>query len=172
MIEAPTSPRRAAVIGHGAVAPPAALAVALLTVAVGQWIKAGGGRLGVSFPPFYAHWYPYVGTLAPLAVLVLAGAAAATPVLVRRLSQPAAFAAALYAMALALGISLSVSRGGVHDLWAVFKVGPGGSLEAHQEYLPGLAHLTRGVHDYVSHFPRLIPALPIHVKGNPPGPGW
>jgi methylthioxylose transferase len=169
VIEARTNPRRAAAILGGGLAPSVALAVALLTVGVGQGIRAGGGRVGVSFPPFYAHWYPYVGALAPVAVLVLTGAAAAAPVVVRRVRQPALFAAALYAMALALGISLAVSRGGVHDLWAVFKVGPGGSLAAYQEYLPGLAHLG-GVHNYVSQFPRLIPTLPIHVAGNPPGP--
>jgi hypothetical protein len=80
------------------------------------------------------------------------------------------FAACLYGLALALGVALNISRGGVHELWAVFKTGPGGSLEAYQEYLPGLPSLSAGVHFYVSHFPQLIPSLPIHVEGNPPGP--
>jgi len=170
VIEAGARLRRTAWTGQGGIAPLGALAVALLTVAVGQWIKAAGGHVGVSFPPFYAHWYPYVGALAPVAVLVLASAAAAGPVVLRRVRSPALFGATLYVMTLALGVSLSASRGGVHDLWAVFKVGPGGSLEAYQEYLPGLAHLARGVHFYVSRFPYLIPVLPIHVKGNSPGP--
>jgi hypothetical protein len=150
--------------------PLAGATLAAVTVLVGQWVKATGGRVGVFFPPFYAHWYPYVGRLAVLAILVLGGAAAATPVLVWRVRQPIVVGAALYLLALAPGVSLNVARGGVHDLWAVFKTGPGGSLEAYQEYLPGLPALAHGVHFYVAHFPRLIPSLPIHVKGNPPGP--
>jgi hypothetical protein len=144
--------------------------VAALTVAIGQWIKASGGRLGVFFPPFYAHWYPYAGALAAVAGFVLAGAAALTPMAVRRVQRPFVFAAVLYGLALALGVSLNISRGGVHDLWAVFKTGPGGSLEAYQEYLPGLPALSQGVHHYVARFPQLIPSLPIHDAGNPPGP--
>ena len=144
--------------------------LAALTVAVGQSIKTSGGRLGVFFPPFYAHWYPYAGALAAVAGIVLAGAAALTPIAVRRVQRPVVFAVGLYGLALALGVSLNISRGGVHDLWAVFKTGPGGSLEAYQEYLPGLPMLSRGVHHYVANFPQLIPSLPIHVKGNPPGP--
>ena len=54
----------------------AGAAVAALTVGVGQWIKASGDRLGVFFPPFYAHWYPYAGSLAAVTGLMMAGAAA------------------------------------------------------------------------------------------------
>jgi hypothetical protein len=150
--------------------PLAGATIAAVTVLGGQWIKATGGRLGVFSPPFYAHWHPDAGALAPVAILVLGGAASATPHWIWKPRRPAIIAASLYALALALGISLNISRGGVPDLWAVFKTGPGGSLEAHQEYLPGLPALARGVHFYVSHFPALIPFLPIHVKGNPPGP--
>jgi uncharacterized membrane protein len=100
----------------------------------------------------------------------MGAAAAVTPYWMRRARRPALFAAGLYALALVLGVSLNISRGGVHDLWAVFKTGPGGSLEAYQEYLPGLPALDRGIHFYVAHFPQLIPSLPIHVQGNPPGP--
>ena len=69
MIEAGT--RRSAWSRNGRLPPLAVLAAAVLTVAAGQWIQAAGGRIGVPFPPFYAHWYPYVGALAPVAVLVL-----------------------------------------------------------------------------------------------------
>ena len=131
---------------------------------VGQWVRAGGGRLGVPFSPFYAHWYPYAGRLVFVPLVVLGSAAALAPHWVDRVRRPALLAAGLYALALALGISLNVSRGGVHDLWAVFKPGPGGSLEAYQEYLPGLSALGRGIPYYVGHFPALIPSLPIHVQ--------
>jgi hypothetical protein len=170
VIAGATQPVRALWGGPTRLVAPAGVTLAALTVLVGQSIKAAGGRLGAFFPPFYAHWYPYAGALAPVAVLVLGVAAFAMPYVLRRIRRPLLFAAGLYALALALGVSLNVSRGGVHDLWAVFKTGPGGSLEAYQEYLPGLPALARGVHFYVSHFPQLIPRLPIHVKGNPPGP--
>lgn len=170
MIETAAEPLRLPGRLQGWTLPLSGAIVAAGTVAAGQWIKATGGRLGVFFPPFYAHWNPVAGALAPVAVVVLAAGAAAAPALVRRVRRPAAFAFVLYALALALGVALNISRGGVHDLWAVFKTGPGGSLEAYQEYLPGLPFLNAGVHFYVSHFPQLIPALPIHVAGNPPGP--
>ena len=100
---------------------PAGAVLAGFTVLIGQWIKATGGRLGVPFPPFYAHWYPYAGGLVPVTVVVLGGAAAVAPRWARRVRRPALFAIGLYALALALGIGLGVARGGVHDLWAVHR---------------------------------------------------
>ena len=170
MIDAAT-PARAAPRMRVRLVPLAGAAVAGLTVLVGQWIKAAtGDQLGVFFPPFFAHWHPYAGRLAVVAVVVLSGAAAVTPAWAGYAKRPVVFAAAVYVLALSLGVTVNIARGGVHDLWAVFKTGPGGSLEAYQEYLPGLSALAHGVPFYVSHFPALIPSLPIHVKGNPPGP--
>jgi hypothetical protein len=170
MIDSAFQPARGIIRPPPRIIAPAGALVAGLAVVIGQLIKGTGGRLGVPFPPFYAHWYPYAGGLVPVTVIVLGGAAAVAPRLAERVRQPVLFCVFLYGLALALGISLNVARGGVHDLWAVFKTGPGGSLEAYQEYLPGLSALTRGVPYYVAHFPALIPSLPIHVQGNPPGP--
>jgi hypothetical protein len=170
MIDSAVQPARAVVRTPSRIIAPAGVIVAAATVLIGQSIKATGGRLGVPFPPFYAHWYPYAGALVPVAVVVLGGAAAVAPRWAQHARRPVLFAAGLFGLALALGISLNIARGGVHDLWAVFKTGPGGSLEAYQEYLPGLSALSRGVPYYVGHFPALIPSLPIHVQGNPPGP--
>ena len=88
----------------------AGAAAAGSAVLAGQWIKATGGRLGVSVPPFYAHWHPYAGPLATLAVAVFAAAAALTPIWIRRARSPAAFVLGLYALALGLGVSLNVSN--------------------------------------------------------------
>jgi hypothetical protein len=52
----------------------------------------------------------------------------------------------------------------------VFNLGPGGSFEASREYLPALPLLSHGVGYYVGHFAHLLPYLPTHAKGNPPGP--
>jgi methylthioxylose transferase len=163
-------PVRSALRDPGRIVAPAGVLVAGATLLIGQWVRAGGGRLGVFFPPFYAHWYPYAGRLVFVPVIVLGAGAACAPRWAARVGRPAVLAAGLYALALALGISLNIARGGVHDLWAVFKTGPGGSLEAYQEYLPGLSSLNRGIPFYIRHFPALIPGLPIHVQGNPPGP--
>ena len=170
MIEAVTRPAGLSPREMARFLPVAGAVAAALTVAGGLWIKASGGTVGAFSPPFYAHWYPYAGPLVPVAVLVLAGAAALAPSWSTRVRRPIVFAAALYVLSLALGVSLNIARGGVHDLWHVFQTGPGGSLESHQEYLPGLSALHRGIPYYVSHFPALIPGLPIHVQGNPPGP--
>jgi methylthioxylose transferase len=167
---AATHPGRGTLRSRLELVPVAGAILAGLTVVVGQWIKAGGGRLGVFFPPFYAHWHPHAGRLALVSLGVLGGSAVVAVYWVRWARRPILFAAGLYVLALVLGVSLNVSRGGIADLWAVFKTGPGGSLGAYQEYLPGLPALAHGVPFYVSHFPTLIPRLPIHVKGNPPGP--
>ena len=170
MIEAVTQPARLGRREPARLLRLAGAVAAALTVAAGLWIKAAGGRVGAFSPPFYAHWHPFAGKLVPVAVLVLGGAAALAPKGLARVRRPIVFACSLFVLALALGVSLNVARGGVHDLWAVFQTGPGGSLESYQEYLPGLSALHRGIPYYVSHFPALIPSLPIHVQGNPPGP--
>jgi methylthioxylose transferase len=167
---AATQSPRAPFGGHAGLAQLGAAALVALTVLAGQLITATGGWVGVAFPPFYARWHPDAGPLAVVATAVLGGAAVLAPPWVRRARRPILFAVGLYVLALALGVSLNLSRGGITDLWAVFKTGPGGSRAAYQEYLPGLPALARGIGSYVSHFPALIPRLPIHVQGNPPGP--
>jgi hypothetical protein len=146
------------------------LLVAALTVLAGQAIKAAGGQLGVFFPPFYIRWAPHVGPLAAVWVAGAMGAAAVTPRWIDRPRRAPLMAAGLFALALALGVSLNVARDGFHELWAVFQIGPGGSPEAGNEYLADPAALSHGVAYYVAHFPTLFPSLPQKVTGNPPGP--
>src|SRR5437763_9622454 len=116
-----------------ATVPALGLALAALIVLVGQAIKAAGGQLGAFFPPFYVRWDPHVGPLAAVAVATALGAAAVTPRWVQRARRPPPFAAGLFALALALGVSLNIARGGFHELWAIFQRGPGGSPEAGNE---------------------------------------
>jgi hypothetical protein len=170
VIAAATRRTRFAVATPKVAVPLVAALLAAVTVVVGQAIKAGGGALGVPFPPFYVHFSPHGGPLAAVSIGVLASAAALASTWIRRAHRPAVLAAFLFGLALSLGVGLNIARDGAHGLWVVFQTGPHGSLEAHQEYLPGLPALDRGVGFYVKHFPALIPSLPIHVKGNPPGP--
>jgi hypothetical protein len=162
--------RRIATRRPGPTVPVVGALMAALTVIAGAWIKARGGRLGVPTPPFYIRWQPRISPLAAVSIGVLAVAAASTASLARSRIRPLLFAACLFALALALDIGLNIARGGAHELWAVFQIGPHRSREGPQEYLPGLWALARGVPYYVSHFPALIPRLPVHVRGNPPGP--
>jgi methylthioxylose transferase len=146
------------------------LIVAALTVLVGLGIKAATDGLGTALPPFVMFWSIHVDPLAAVSVVVAVGAAALTPVLISRLRHPVAFAGAVFALALALGLSLNLARTGIGQWTAVFTPGPHGSREGHNEYLPGLPALAHGVAYYLRHFPALLPHLPIHVQGNPPGP--
>jgi hypothetical protein len=150
--------------------PALGFAIAAVTVLVGQAIKAAGGQLGVFSPPFYVYWHPKAGVLAALSIGVLTAAAAVTPAWIWRTRRPFVFAGAVFALALALGVSLNIARGGPHELYAIFQTTSGGSPESGNEYLLGLPALDHGVRFYVEHFGSLIPSLPQKVTGNPPGP--
>jgi hypothetical protein len=136
----------------------------------GLAIKAATGALGTPLPPFILSWQPAIHPLATLSVGVLTTAALAAPRLLLPVRRQAGFVGGLYGLTLTLGLSLNLARGGMHDWWAVFAVGHRGSREARFEYLPGLGALRHGVAAYVSHFAQLVPSLPLHAAGNPPGP--
>ncbi len=150
--------------------PRAGLVVCALTVAVGLAIRATTLGLGTPLPPFSMLFSPELDPLVAVSVLVLGGAATLTPRLIDRAATPARVVGGLFALALALGLSLNVARAGVSGWTAVFTSGVHGSPEAPHEYLPGLPALAHGVAYYVGHFPQLLMHVPTHVRGNPPGP--
>jgi hypothetical protein len=115
-------------------------------------------------------WMPAFDPLAAVSLLVLATVVIAAPRLITGIRHPATLAVTLYALALALGLSLNLARDGTHGWASVFATGHHGSVEGGFEYLPGLPWLGSGVNYYVSHFAPLFPYLTTHVKGNPPGP--
>ena len=94
----------------------------------------------------------------------------AAPWAIERVRSGAAFAMLGYVVTLAVGLSVAAARMGTAGWSHVFDLGPGGSFEAKFEYLPALPALRRGVAYYVGHFAQLLPELPTHTKGNPPGP--
>ena len=150
--------------------PPAGMAGIAATVVAGLWIEAGAGGLGTPLPPFLMAWRPVVHPLVLVSVMVLAGAVLTAPVLIERVRSRVAFAAALYGLALILGLSLNLARAGTGGWWTVFAIGRHGSFEGGFEYLPALPVLSRGIGYYLNHFGSLFPYLTTHVKGNPPGP--
>ena len=62
-------------------------------------------------------------------------------------------------------LALAAARGGPGAWDHVFA----GSWEAGNEYLPALPALTYGPGYFLDHFAQLVPALPVHAAGHPPG---
>ncbi|MEN3280912.1 MAG: methylthioxylose transferase [Solirubrobacteraceae bacterium] len=140
---------------------------AAATVATGLAIRHLHGGLGTATPPFVMVWGPRLDPLAAVSALVVAAGIALAPRLPRR---PPAFAAGALALALGLGLGINLARSGAAGWYAVFDLGPGGSFEAANEYLPGLPALSYGPRFYLDRFAELVPSLPVNVAGHPPGP--
>ena len=113
---------------------------------------------------------PRLDPLAGVSALAVACAVALAPRLPSRLGHPLTFAAGVLALALGLGLALNLARSGTSGWYAIFDVGPRGSFEAANEYLPGLPALSYGARFYLDRFAELVPSLPVNVAGHPPGP--
>jgi hypothetical protein len=150
--------------------PLATAAVGAVVIAVGLAVHAATGRLGTALPPFVSSFGVVANApAAAIAALVLVAGVVATPRLLHRRVSPPAFAATLFALGLALGLSLSAARHGTADWSRVFRTGPGGSFEAKNEYLPALPAAAPGIHYLLDRFALLVPALPPNPSGHPPG---
>jgi hypothetical protein len=136
-----------------------------VTVAVGVALDRSGVVLGTPLPPFVGDVEPRASWLALPAGALLAGAAAVAPRLPKAPLGPARFALAVLALALAVRVALSTARNGPDGWWVVF----GYSFEAPNEYLPALAALSYGVGFFLDFFAELVPSLPVHSAGHPPG---
>jgi hypothetical protein len=147
------------------VLPAAAFAVMAATVAVGMWLARHDGReLGVPYPPFIGRWDPAVTAWALAAVALIALAVWAAP---RALAfPPAAFALAVYGFTLALRLALGAASRGADEWSHVFDPD---SFEGPNEYLPALTALQYGPGFLLDRFAELVPALPVHAAGHPPG---
>jgi hypothetical protein len=145
-------------------------AVAAATLATGLLVEASGRVLGTASPPFLVTFAPAAQAVAALAAaVVLAGIVVAGPRLLRAPRSPAVFAAGLFLATLALTLALNAARVGTGEWSAVFDLGPAGSFEAKNEYLPGLPALSYGTGFFLDRFAELVPALPVNVAGHPPG---
>jgi methylthioxylose transferase len=143
---------------------------AAATVAAGLLIRHLHGGLGTATPPFVMAWGPRLDPLAVVSALAVAAGIALAPRLPRHLGHPLTFAAGVLALSLGLGLALNLARAGIAGWYAIFDLGPHGSFEAPNEYLPGLPALSYGARFYLDRFAELVPSLPVNVAGHPPGP--
>jgi hypothetical protein len=145
--------------------PAAGFAAMAVTVAVGLWLARHDGReLGLPFPPFIGRWDPRATAWALVAAALLALAVWAAPRLLAL--RPAAFAATVYAIALALRLALGATSDGTSGWSHVFDAD---GFEGPNEYLPALTALQHGPGFFLDRFAELVPALPVHAAGHPPG---
>jgi hypothetical protein len=145
--------------------PAVAFAAMAVTVAAGMWLARHDGReLGVPFPPFIGRWDPAIAAWALGVVALLAVAVWAVPHLLT--IRPAAFAAAVFLLTLGLRLALGASSRGTAEWSRVFDPG---SFEGPNEYLPALSALRYGPGFFLDRFAELVPALPVHAAGHPPG---
>ena len=144
---------------------PAVLAFVAVTFLVGYVLDRRGERLGTPRPPLAfdvdraASW-PWV----LVAVAVLVAAIAVVPRL--GAMRPLTFALSTLGLALAVRLAVGAARFGPEgwdDPWNE-------SFNAKNEYLPALPGLDSvGAGHFVDHFDTILPALPVHAAGHPPG---
>lgn len=161
-MSAATAPTRRA--GARLATPLVATFIAAATVFVGLWEDGHGRLLGVPHPPFIGAWNPEVTAWIVLTVPCFVGAVLLVNPLVKLKALP--FAAALFALTLVLRLVLFAARLGT-DYDRALEVLPRG--EGKNEYLPTLAALDYGPRFFLDRFAELVPALPVHSAGHPPG---
>jgi len=147
--------------------PVAGFAVMAGTVAAGLWLARHAGReLGVPFPPFVGRWDPAATAWVLVAAALFGLAIGAAPRLLSPALAPAAFALAVFVLTLALRLALGAASRGTGEWSRVFDPG---SFEGANEYLPALTALRYGPGFFLDRFAELVPALPVHAAGHPPG---
>ena len=139
--------------------------VAVATVAVGLWRDGHGTQLGVPHPPFIgAYGIRATWWLIPTVPAFVAAVALVRPVLKLRGVR---FALSIFVGTLILRVLLGAVRQGTFGWHDMFDVLPRG--EGKNEYLPSLAAFDYGARFFLDRFSELVPALPVHSAGHPPG---
>ena len=141
------------------------MAAMAATVVIGLSLDWSGTQLGVPHPPFIGAYGPQANILELVTIPCFIAAVALVPWILRL--KPALFGAALYVTTLILRVTLNTGRGGTHQLDRALFVGPKG--EGKNEYLPSLAAFDYGPRFVLDRFAELVPSLPVHSAGHPPG---
>jgi methylthioxylose transferase len=143
----------------------AAGVAALVTIAGGLSLqRVAGEPLGLPYAPLVGNWAPQADPLLAVSIGCFAAAVAVAP---RLLALPCpAFGVAAFGLTLVLRLALAAGGGGT-DQWS--HVFDEGSFEGPNEYLPALGALDFGSGFFVDRFAELVPSLPVHAAGHPPG---
>jgi len=148
---------------------PALIAAAtLLTIAVGLIAKAAGVDWYTPAQPLTVLLRPRLSPWALLGIAVLAAALYAARRLFTAEMGGIGFALAGFALTLFTRVALNGMRSGPSGLYDVFVVHANHG-EGRTEYLPALPLLDGGVERFLDYFDALVPTLPVHAAGNPPG---
>jgi methylthioxylose transferase len=144
---------------------PLVLAFIAATFAVGLTLDASGVHLGTPKPPLLFDWHPRAEALWVLvAVAVCATAVWIAPRLLAL--RPVPFGLAIFGLALAVRLAVATMRYGTDGWTEPWDT----SFNAKNEYVPALPAIEAlGVRFFLDRFDDILPALPVHVAGHPPG---
>ncbi len=138
-----------------------------LTVAVGLTAKSFGVYWGAPAQPLLIAFDPvFTGWL----ILSLGGLAAGLYLGLRLYRSEAGagqFGLALFGLALFTRLALNLARAGPEEWYSVYIVRPVSS--GRLEYLGAMTELKAGIGPFLDNFVSLVPTLPIHPAGHPPG---
>jgi len=134
-----------------------------ITVAVGLWLDANGTLLGVPHPPFIGGY----GVRADPWLVVAIPCFVAAVALVPRVLRMRYFPLALFGGTLVLRLVLAAARQGTSAWDRPFVLGRRG--EGPLEYLPAMPAFDYGPRFVLDRFAELVPSLPVHAAGHPPG---
>jgi hypothetical protein len=143
------------------------VAAAAAAIAVGLIARAAGVNWGAPGQPLFVVYRPVLSGWELLALAGLAGALLAALRLRRAGLGPLPFAAALFGLTLLARLALNLARRGPEDWYHVFVVRETG--EGRLEYLPALSALRDGAGPFLDRFDAIVPTLPVHPSGHPPG---
>jgi methylthioxylose transferase len=146
--------------------PLAGAVIGFATLAVGLYVRRVLDEpIGLPYAPLVGSWEPEADPLLAVTIACFAAAVVAAPRLLR-LPAPA-FAAAMLVLTLVLRLALAAGGGGIDQWSAVFD--PDRSWEGENEYVAALGALEFGSRFFLDRFAELVPSLPVHAAGHPPG---
>jgi hypothetical protein len=139
----------------------------LATLIVGLLAKQAGSDWGAPLQPLLITFDPVVTVWLAVALLGVAASLWAGFRLHSGSSSALRFGAAVFGLALLSRLALNLARMGPEEWYHVFIVRPVSS--GRLEYLAAMTELRMGVGPFLDRFAELVPTLPLHVAGHPPG---
>jgi methylthioxylose transferase len=146
--------------------PPLVLALVAVTFAVGLTLDERGERLGTPRPPMAFDVDARAQLVWVLVAVVLLAAAVVVAPRLRALPRPAPFALGVLGLALVVRLAVGAVRTGPEGWDEPWNE----SFNAKNEYVPALPAIEQlGVRFFLDRFDEILPALPVHTAGHPPG---